>query len=341
MIRNLRLLNYRNLTSFELEFDEKETLILWGNWQWKTSIIEAVHFLSIWRPFRTNEYTQAIKDWSQFANISSQVWDNSIFIGFQSEPKQIKYKIATNEVKLYELIWMFKSVLFSPSSLIIIQGSPSERRDYIDSIISRIDKAYIKTLLTYNKILKTRNSLLKKISKWEWSKSQLLAWDEQLITYWMQIISSRAQYINQTKSLVMHYYALISKTGRSMEIDYEAISADFFRESLNANQERDIILWNTSVWPHRDDLSILIDAKSMKDYASQWEVRSWILALKYAEIDSMAQWWHSVTLLLDDVFSELDKERQFSLIELSERYQTIITSVDAPSKYQWTKKIIL
>lgn len=346
MIKKISIRNYRNIQNIELNFSEKENLIVWKNWQWKTSILEAIYFLSVWKAYRSTSWDEVITFEEDFSMIS---WDfnsqyssfenikkvENLSIWFQKKPrKKIKFQVNNSEEKILEFIWNFSAVYFSPDDLKIIKDWPSFRRNFVDSLLVKIDKNFLFNLTNYWKILKQRNSILKKY--WEASRNNIVEtlkiFDEKLAFYWTEIQKTRKNILEKISLKIFYFYKEISKWEKIFSLEYlhwlEEISEENFLKKLDSRIERDLILWYTSVWPHRDDIEFFLDEKVMKDFASQWEIRTWILSLKYAEIEILKEEWKTITLLLDDVFSELDWERQKSLIELSKKYQTIITSVN-------------
>ena len=341
MIQSLELTNYRNIKSIKLDFDKKETIIIWKNGQWKTSILESIFFLSIWKAFRAKSWDEAIKFWEEYSQIKAQISNETHFVWFSILPKQqIKYKISNIEKKPFNFIWNFSCVLFSPDDLQIITQSPLIRRNFLNSILIRLDRDYAYILNYYNKILKQRNAMLKEISIWKCDKAFLEIWDDKLAEYWEKIELKRISLIDKIKSKIEYYYKKISKWKDLMEIDYictsfweKSPSKKHFLEELNGKQKKDIIFWSTSIGPHRNDLEFTLNKKMMRHFASQWEIRSWILTLKYCEIELLKEENDDITLLLDDVFSELDQDRQKSLISLSKTFQTIITSTQSPKGY--------
>ena len=338
MIKKISLKNYRNIWDLELNFSKKENLIVWKNWQWKTSILEAIYFLSVWKAYRSSSWDEVVNFEEDFWMISWEFISDKIknlSVWFQKKPrKKIKFQVDNSEEKILDFIWNFFAVYFSPDDLKIIKDWPSFRRNFIDSLLVKIDKNFLFNLTNYWKILKQRNSILKKY--WENSRYEIVEilkiFDEKLAFYWAEIQKTRKNILEKISEKILYFYQKISRGEKKFSLEYlyglEEISEENFLEKLNSRIERDLILWYTSVWPHRDDIEFFLDEKIMKDFASQWEIRTWILSLKYAEIEILKEEWKTITLLLDDVFSELDWERQKSLIELSKKYQTIITSVN-------------
>ncbi len=344
MIKKISIKNYRNLKNIELNFSEKENLIIWKNWHWKTSILEAIYFLSVWRAYRSKSWDEVVKFDEDFALIDwefkSEKFQN-LNIWFQKKPrKKIKFKKNNSEEKIIDFIWNFSAVYFSPDDLKIIKDWPSFRRNFLDSLLVKINKEFLFNLTHYWKILKQRNWILKKF--WENSRYEIVEilkiFDDKLANYWVKIQSERQKILEKISDKILFFYKKISKWDEAtwgwkiFSLKYlhwlEKISEEIFLQKLNSRIERDLILWYTSVWPHRDDIEFFLDDKEMKDFASQGEIRTWVLALKYAEIEILKEEWKVITLLLDDVFSELDWDRQKSLIELSKKYQTVITSVN-------------
>ncbi len=336
-----------------IEFSPEKTIIIWNNWHWKSSILEAVYFLSIWKAYRSKTFSDVIKFWEEFTQIKANIsnWSlsipnencKSLFIWFTSKPKlKIKYKFQSSDISAFDFLWNFNCVLFTPNDLKIITQSPSDRRTFLNSLLIRLDKKYANLLNTYLKVHSQRNALLKDISQNKCDKEYLHIWNNKLIQYWYEIQIKRIDIIKDLLKLIDKFYNKISKSKDKFKI--KLISNSFwdlsidrasYLKQIEKTQEKDIIFWSTSVWPHRDDILFTLNWKDMRQFASQWEIRTWVLALKYAEIEILKEKkWH-ITLLLDDVFSELDEHRQKSLISLSKKFQTIISCTHPPYWYKW------
>ncbi len=237
--------------------------------------------------------------------------------------KQTKFQINSSNTSYFDFIWAISSVLFSNKDLQIITWWPENRRNYLDSILVRIDKSYAYDLKSYKQSIKQRNSLLKQIKNNETNISQLDVWDTLISQKAQPIIKKRAVLIKQINSILENIYFKISKSKDKIYIHEKNTD---LKDLLNF-RERDLILGSTSIWPHRNDFFITLNDININDYWSQWEIRSTILSLKFTEINIIEKAINQPSiLLLDDVFSELDEDRQQSLVEILDSRQTFITT---------------
>ena len=217
--------------------------------------------------------------------------------------------------------------MFSPEDLNIIKNGPAERRRFMDAEICQLDKIYLSDLTKYNKVLNQRNKLLKDMYFHPELEATLSVWDMQLISYGRRIIKRRKQFIEQLNEIVYEIHKNLSGGKEELLLKYEPnIDDSFFEDELNRAKPRDIKYAQTSVGPHRDDISFSIADVDIRRFGSQGQQRTSALSLKLSEIKLVKQSIHDTpVLLLDDVLSELDSNRQNYLLENIKGIQTIIT----------------
>lgn len=343
-IKQIILKDYRNYSEDNINFISKSNIIIGQNAQGKTNILEAIYFCAFGKSFRTTKDIELIRKNSTAFRIKIVYFKNNreqiIDVIYRQDQKK---QILLNEVPLksiIELIGCINVVLFSPEDLKLIKGGPSERRRFLDREISHLSKRYIDDLVSYHKILNQRNKLLKTIYFQPNLKKSLDVWDEQLVHYGVNIIKKRADFINKLdniaqithKSLtygketisVQYFSSLIAHS----KFEYDKIENEFKKQLVNS-YEKDIKYGFTGIGPHKDDLIIKIDDNDTRKYASQGQQRTAALTLKLSEIKVIEQEiGETPILLLDDVMSELDLERQSLLTQSIKGMQTIITTTD-------------
>ena len=229
--------------------------------------------------------------------------------------------------KAADLIGLLNVVFFSPEDLSIIKNGPSERRKFVDMELFQIDKFYLYNLNQYNKIINQRNKLLKDFYFNSDLNETLQVWNMQLVTYGKQIISRRETFVEQLNEIIFDIHKNLSGGREELKVVYEPnVSEDDFESKLKMSQEKDIKLKMTSVGPHRDDFCFMVNGVDIRKYGSQGQQRTAALSLKLAEIELVKKVTgdHPV-LLLDDVLSELDSNRQNYLLNNIGDIQTIIT----------------
>ena len=338
IIKSLELKNYRNYKYLELGFDKNINILYGDNAQGKTNILEAVYMAASARSHRASKDRDIIKFGEDEAHIK-------LFFQKKGSPFKIDMHIKKNKAKgiavnlvpikrASELFGMVKIVFFSPEDLNLIKKGPSERRRFIDFELCQLDKLYIKALISYNKALIQRNKLLKDYSKKSEFYDMLDVWDIQLVNFGSIIINLREKFLSDLNCIMpdIHYRLTGKKEVISLHYDKNT-SVDNFENMLKKSRETDVRLKMTNVGPHRDDISFLIDGKSengslidLKIYGSQGQQRTAALSLKLAEISLVNKLSGDYPiLLLDDVLSELDINRQRQLMSYINNIQTIIT----------------
>ena len=238
--------------------------------------------------------------------------------------------IAINKVpikKASELFGIINIVFFSPEDLNIIKNGPAERRRFIDLELAQLDKVYLNDLSNYNRIVNQRNRLLKDI----YDKKDLMAtldiWDLQLVNYGNKVIERRKIFIEQMNEIIGSVHEKLTGGKERLQLVYEpGVKNDNFEETLLKNRERDLRMKSSSVGPHRDDICFLCGDLDIRKFGSQGQQRTAALSLKLAEIELVKQEVKDTPiLLLDDVLSELDKNRQNYLLDSINDVQTLIT----------------
>jgi DNA replication and repair protein RecF len=236
--------------------------------------------------------------------------------------------------KAAELLGIIKIVFFSPEDLSIIKNGPAERRRFIDIELCQLDSFYLYNLNNYNKIVNQRNNLLKNLFVNPELKDTLSIWDKQLISYGSKIIERRKQFIDQLNDIIYSIHKNLSGDKEELKLIYEPnCDIDRYEEELMNSHDKDIRLKMTTIGPHRDDISFNVKSEStngieidIRKYGSQGQQRTAALSLKLSEIELVKKITKDTPiLLLDDVLSELDSNRQNFLLNSIGNIQTIIT----------------
>ena len=330
-VKSLELKNFRNYDNLSMTFDEDNNILYGDNAQGKTNILEAVYVCGTTKSHKGSKDKELIKLNEDEAHIRIFVNKNGIDRKIDMHLKRNKAKgVAIDGVpikKSVELFGLINIIFFSPEDLNIIKNGPSERRRFIDMELCQIDKIYWDNLSKYNKIISQRNNLLKQINVDKSLKDTLAIWDEQLITYGKKIIERREEFICELNEIVNVIHKNLSGDLEDIKILYESnVTAENFAEKLFLAQDKDIILKSTSHGPHRDDISFEVNGIDIRKFGSQGQQRTVALSLKLAEIELVKnKIKDNPILLLDDVLSELDRNRQNYLLNNLKDIQTIIT----------------
>ena len=318
----------------ELQFEDgrRSFAFVGDNGQGKTNILEAIYLCSLSKSFRTRQTTDLVGFEEDFSSIKCQAGEKELEVVITVRPSQKVLKINGVKKTAADFVGHFKAVFFSPDDLASMSYSPSLRRRYIDVVLTQLHHDYLEALMRYKEACRQRNALLKKIREEEGDESQLEFWDETLAKDACFITEKRAALTEELEKLVNRHYREISTTEDTVKINYLSEvrgvkSQQEFTELLKKNHRRDIMTGETKLGPHRDDLQFLLNGHDMAFFASRGEWRSLVLALKFAEIDLIKdRTGEDPVLLLDDVFSELDAERQKYLFKATGNSQTFVTT---------------
>ena len=331
IIESLELLNFRNYERECFIFDENTNVLYGDNAQGKTNVLEAIYFCSTSRSHRGSKDKKMIRFDMPEAHLRMNLLKGSIHHKVDIHLKRNKAKgIAVDGVpikKTADLLGICNVVFFSPEDLNIIKNGPSERRHFLDAELCQLDKIYLSDLSNYNKILNQRNKLLKDMVYRPELSDTLPVWDMQLADTGKKIIRRREKFVKELNELVHEIHYRISGGREELFLSYEpSVSADLLEQELERVKLRDLKQCQTSVGPHRDDLLFSIAGVDIRKFGSQGQQRTSALSLKLSEIELVRKSIHDTpVLLLDDVLSELDSNRQNYLLNSICDTQTIIT----------------
>ena len=335
-ITKLALRDFRNFEALTLEDLNPGINVFAGrNAMGKTNLLEAVNYLSCARSFRGAPDAKLIRDGQTFAGIFAQYAADShrgkIEIGILGEGKRSVRLNGLPVRKISELMGALNSIVFAPEDLRIIKEAPSLRRRMMDMELCKISPGYYRSLQSYSLALKSKNKLLKNPRA---DAGVLSAYSEQMAAYGEQMIEERAAFVEQLNACTARFYHNLQGVSEGIEIRYKcSAEVENARESLlakmQANAAREGEMGVCLTGPHREDLEILINGRDSKIYASQGQQRTAMLAIRLASLEvAQAQTGEAPVLLLDDVFSELDRRRRESLMEIVSANQVFITCTD-------------
>ena len=356
MLHHINIRNFRNFEHFETGFSQGITALIGKNGSGKSSLIEAINFLSVGRSFRARHDRDTINKQiigtGDFASIKARVSVNEDLNDIQmvldlNNSNRLKKNCSYNgaNLRLSKLIGHLKSVCFSVNDMNIIYGSPAIRRKYINLLNLQIDSQYVSELMVYSKIVESRNSLLKQIKNNFASKNELEYWNNKMVETGTYLITSRYKTINQLSVLAESIYPKLFNSHHNGYIEYlcnidplnefiinndkDQIYNNFLNK-LKQSEFKDIALGKTTIGPHRDDLIINIDDNIAENFASRGQARLLVLGMKLAECELIKkQNSTEPIILLDDAFSELDLDNQEYLCKFIYDYnQCLITGLD-------------
>ncbi len=331
IIKSIELADYRNYDSLTMEFSPGTNILYGDNAQGKTNILEAIYVSATTKSHKGSKDKDIINFNKEEAHIRTYIEKEGAESRIDMHLRRNKSKgLAVDGQRLKkaaDLIGMCNVVFFSPEDLGIIKNGPSERRRFVDMELCQLDSFYFYNLSNYNKIVDQRNSLLKDMFTNPQLKETLNIWDMQLVSYGSKIIERRKLFVEQLNEIIGDIHNSLSGGRERIRVQYEPdVEIEEFEKKLSSNQERDIKSKMTTVGPHRDDFSFLIGDIDIRKFGSQGQQRTAALSLKLSEIELVKKITKDTpVLLLDDVLSELDSNRQNYLLNSIGEIQTIIT----------------
>ena len=338
-LKNIQIQNFRNYDKLSLNFEKGINIIYGSNGQGKTNLLESLYVLGMTKSHRNYIDNSLIKEDKDFFKIKGNLMVGRIKtkmeIDYDGREKQVK--LDNNLIKkVSNYISKMNIIIFYPDDLSLIKGSPSERRRFLNSEISQLSGDYLVVLNDYSKLLKMRNDYLKNNNI---DENYLNVLTDYLIDKAVILYKMRYKFVEKLNQRIESIYKNLS-TLNDFKIVYKT---SFPIDSYDKDSLKEIILKNfkknlykdkknkvTMVGPHRDDLEFFIGEDNLKNFGSQGQQRMAILSVKLAEIDIINGYKGSnPILLLDDVFSELDKKKKNNLLKyLTSDIQTIITTTD-------------
>ena len=353
LITNLNLTNYRSYTTLDLSLDPGVSIFVGKNGEGKTNIAEAVLYLTFLSSHRASGNTPLIKLGNQSAYIRAKVKypEREILVELEiNGDKANRAKVNQNQVRSQkEIFGIVQTIYFSPEDLDIVRGDPSERRRFIDQLLTLRSPRIAGVISDYERAVKQRNSLLKTRA----STDALNPWDKQVAELGGELITLRMLALDELKPIFNQVYKDISDT-KPAEIVYKSSienpslsqdeNSEKIMERLVNNRGAELDRGLTLTGPHRDDLLLILGDHLVKGYASHGESWSIALSLKLATYNLLKSDSLSPILILDDVFSELDEERRERLAEIAKGAdQTIITVAvenDLPKSITGTRYLV-
>ncbi len=334
-IEELHLIGFRNYLEARLSFDKHKTIIIGNNAQGKTNLLEVIQILSGLKSQRATKDAELINFSLETAIVHARLrgGDKVSVLIRPSGRRSIKVNDVNKSNR--ELSAQVSSVSFMSQDLELVNGSPSNRRDWLDALITQLDSSYDTKVREFQNVLSQRNSCITQLVESGTyyarlnpvQRAELKLWDELYITASNIIISKRLEWLERIAPIAARYYSEIAG-GSNEELSISYLGSPLSQAELEANIARDFARMHSTLGPQRHDLAITINAKAAGSFASQGQRRSIVLALKLSELELLrTERGDEPILLLDDVLAELDDSRQDSLLAaLSPETQVIITT---------------
>ncbi len=341
IVKTLRVRNFRNYESAELRLNPELNLISGPNAQGKTNLLESLVYLSMTRSFRTMNDSLLIRNGCDFAGLSCTVSDERRDTRLDAVIHSSGKTLSVNRVpvkKTSEFVGRLNTVLFSPDDLSIFLDAPRDRRRMLDQEITKVSSACLSALKNYRNLLRDRNSLLKEFHP---DESYLEVLEERMAAEAVTVIKERRAFIASVNRTLTGFYQSLADDPLEAKLNYHSCVSEEVREEelmetlkrmYAETRAKDLEFKSTGSGIHREDISFSLNGENVINSASQGQKRMILLAFRLSIMNYIEETAHTrAVLLLDDVLSELDRERQKTLMGLiSKPYQCVITGTEFP-----------
>jgi DNA replication and repair protein RecF len=374
-LTHLSLTNFRNFSRLDIDVPGGTILVVGDNAQGKTSLLESIYYLATLDSFHASLDRQVVnflaareplavarivgsfEKGSKLHRLEVRIIQESN--GYNGSAR-VRKEVLLNEVKLKSsaAVGQFKAVLFLPQMLHVVDGSPDERRRFLNLVLAQVVSHYAANLAEYNRVLGQRNALLKQLAERQGDAGQLEYWDDLIADSGAQLIQARIRAIQELERLAVRYHQELTQSIEVLRLSYQPafdplpkvpgqylLPVDTpvdrsgmtleqirqgFKEKLLQLRSEEIARGITACGPHRDELRFLSNRVDLGDYGSRGQIRTAMLAFKLAEVAWIKQkTGHDPVLLLDEVLAELDPQRRMDLLSrLSAVDQSLLTTTD-------------
>ena len=353
-LKKISIINYKNILDKEYELDPKINCFVGDNGVGKTNILDAVYHLSMGKSYFNVKNDQLINRGKDYMLVDGVFELNnkneSIVFSLKIGEKKVLKRNGKPYKKFSNHIGLIPVVLISPYDNDLINEGSSERRKFIDSIISQNDKEYLINLIAYTRVIQYRNRLLKQYNRSvDFDLDTIKVYDDQIYKLSEPIFKARDKFIKEFTPLVLEKYKHISDDKEKISIEYKSDLINNHIENLIKDSfQKDVILQYTSVGLHKDDFVFNIDENRIKRFGSQGQQKSFLIALKLAQFDYLKnETGNSPILLMDDIFDKLDLMRVKRIVEIvnstnfgqlflsdtdKERIEKVLSSLNLSSK---------
>lgn len=335
-VRRLRLAEFRNYSELSLELSSGLNVLFGRNAQGKTNALEALYLLSTTRLLRGSRDAEAVRQGAKSAHIAVELdpFDTEIALTLEAGRRKLAQLNRMSLPRAADLLGRLPCVCISAFDMMIVRGSPEDRRLFLDIELSQLSPAYLNHLTHYKRALEQRNALLRRAQDSTVGREEFAVWESVLAEHGSEIRQLRLALVTELAPLVAGFQTALA-AAESLSVNYEAKDpADgptALLDRFDQHRSRDIARGTTSIGPHRDDLAIIIEDRDARHFGSQGQQRTAVLALKLAthrrqqEIRGTAP-----LLLLDDILSDLDEGRRARLVEwiISEARQAVLTCTE-------------
>ncbi|MEA5597093.1 DNA replication/repair protein RecF [Rivularia sp. UHCC 0363] len=353
-LKTLTLRDFRNYKDIFVEFTAPKTILVGDNAQGKSNLLEAVELLATLKSHRTSRDKDLVRDEESLAQVGAslkrEVGVSELILTLRRNGRRTVNLNSENLRRQMDFLGVLNAVEFSSLDLDLVRGGPEGRRSWLDTLLVQLEPIYAHILQQYQKVLRQRNAFLKNNLEnlSEQFLSQLALWDTQLVTNGTRVIRRRERAIQRLAPIAKLWHSKISGSTEHLQVSYapsvplseshpEQVQQAFL-EKIQQRAVAEMHQGTTLVGPHRDEVELTINDTPARQYGSQGQQRTLVLALKLAELQLIEEVvGEPPLLLLDDVLAELDPSRQNQLLDaIQDRFQTLITTTHLGSfDSQW------
>lgn len=321
-IRKLQLTNFKNHAKLSFSFNKNIVAFVGLNGIGKTNILDALYFLCVGKSYFSTTDKNCIKEDESFFRIEQKITlnnneENDVVVVLEQN-KRKKIVLNDNPIdKLTELVGKFPVVIVAPNDNMIILGGSAERRKFLDYTLSMTDRDYLENIVQYNHYLKQRNALLKLDEGQRINESLLEIYNKHLISLGAYIYEKRSHFIDDLQAFFTESFKYLTAKNENYKLAYNShLQKETFENLLSKSLKSDIYLQRTTKGIHKDDLEFKIEDKDLKEYGSQGQQKTFILALKLAQYNFIKSKLNKTPIfIIDDIFDKLDIERSQNLIK--------------------------
>lgn len=353
-LKSIHLRQFRNYKEQQVDFTAAKTILVGNNAQGKSNLLEAVELLATLRSHRMGRDRDLIQDGEVASQINAtlqrQTGISDLTLTLRRNGRRSVALNSENLRRQMDFLGVLNAVQFSSLDLELVRGGPENRRNWLDTLLIQLEPIYAHILQQYNQVLRQRNAFLKQNqdSALSTQDSELALWDAQLATTGTRVIRRRDRALQRLAPIAKAWHASISGSTEILQINYVPSVAleqnhpeqiqQAFLEKIQLRAIAELRQGTTLVGPHRDEVELTINQTPARQYGSQGQQRTLVLALKLAELQLIEEVvGEPPLLLLDDVLAELDPSRQNQLLDtIQDRFQTLITTTHLGSfDSQW------
>jgi DNA replication and repair protein RecF len=324
-LSSIKLTNFKNYEHYQQSLSGQINCFTGRNGVGKTNLLDAVHFMCLLKSHRQVPDRYLVRQGADFfrleGNFDTDEGNTKVVIKYPIAQRKEIERDGVTVPRLADHVGRFPVVMIAPEDVSLVQEGSEERRRLMDVTLSQISGEYLDNLLIYNALIKQRNALLKDFAeKRRFDPLLLEAIDQQLPAPAIHIATARGTFVEQLRPILADIYQRIAEGREVARIAYDADAATTtdaaqYRSALEAARERDRHMERSTVGPHRDDLTLYLDDRPVKKFASQGQIKSWLLAIRLAQYELLRrQLGQRPLLLLDDIFDKLDPHRVQHLV---------------------------